>query len=60
MGLLDRLPLRYGLVAVIVASEEDRAPFTPPKAGDYRTPPPSPHHPQCPCTTCHPVPERAS
>jgi len=44
-----RVPLRYGLVAEIVAGDDDRPPYVPPPA-----PPPEPyqHVGHCPCPKC--------
>jgi hypothetical protein len=53
--LLARVPLRYGLIAEIVAGEDDRLPYVAPPGVDS---PPAPHHPGCPCVTCHPPPRK--
>ena len=51
--LTARVPLRYGLVAEIVAADDDRpAPAREPAR------PPAAHHPACPCHKCQPPPER--
>jgi hypothetical protein len=50
MLVLDHLPLKYGLHAEIVAAEEDRPPYVPPKVEDPK--PPAPHIVGCPCTAC--------
>ena len=52
--------LKYGLVAQVLAGDDDRPPFNPPK-GNYATKPSAraPHHPRCPCVECVPQPEPA-
>jgi hypothetical protein len=53
--------LKYGLVAQVLAGDDDRAPYVPSTAGDYQTRPPplkpptyAQHHPACPCGECAP------
>ena len=41
-----RLPLRFGLVAVIVSDEQDRPPYVPPPMTDRE------HHERCGCDRC--------
>ena len=47
--VLKTYPLRFGLVAEIVTSDDDRLPYVPPPA-----PPtdPAQHVAQCPCPKC--------